>query len=145
MWVQTLGISLEDRNEGKTIAIAINESTVLKSYDYYKEHHVLRRETTETWLLSHPYSVAATLALSTSSAVLQKKFDGSPIVVLATVIEPDQYGHPTTYKMFSFTFTKNINSKIDWSGFDAEAFQTIVPDSHYTDWFTSHFVQEPLR
>jgi hypothetical protein len=66
-----------------------------------------------------------------------------PTKVVGELVEPDLYGHPETHPMFSFTFTSEMASKIDWEGFDAKSFQTIAPDFHYSPWFDRNYRSQP--
>ncbi len=141
-----ISITSESANAHKVYNIIINETELLDSFVYYKDIHALRQEATETYFRSHPYSMAASFALSASTSELHgqaAKFDGSPMIIVGMIIEPDEYGHATSHKMFSFTFTKNMDSKIDWDGFDAMAFQKIAPDFRYTSWFKQKLAEEP--
>jgi hypothetical protein len=69
--------------------------------------------------------------------------NGLPTTVFGELIESDLYGHPQRHPMFSFTFTSDMASKIDWEGFDAESFQDIAPDFHFSPWFEHNYRSQP--
>ena len=142
------GIALYPDNSGgkRSIHVVIDKTALLDSFGYWKEQKGIRTETTETEFRSHPYTYAAAIALYSVSAVMHGKtsmLSGLPTKVVGELVEPDLYGHQETHPMFSFTFTSTMASKIDWEGFDAESFQTIAPDFHYSPWFERNYRGQP--
>lgn len=145
------GISIYSEDGGKTssIRVVIDETELLDSFAYWKDAHGIRNEATETDFRLHLYSDAALFALYGGVAPSlhgnATRFHGSPIKVVGEIVEANQYGHSVHHQMFSFTFTKSLDSKIDWDGFDAMSFQTIAPDFHYTPWFEGKLRSEPFK
>ena len=142
------GIALyPDNSRGKrSIHVVIDKTALLDSFEYWKDIGGIRTDTTETELRSHPYTYAAAFALYSVSAVMHGKasmLSGLPTKVVADFVVLDLYGHRETHPMFSFTFTSTMASKIDWEGFDAELFQTIAPDFHYSPWFERNYRGQP--
>lgn len=138
----------DDEPTGKTIRVVVDEKLLLDNYQYWKDLHAVRSETTETYFRSHPYGLAASFALMSVAPFLSgffAPFDGAPATkIKGSLIEPDSYGQAVEHQIFSFTFTKKMNDKINWEGFNAESFQTIAPDFHYTPWFVRKYHSEPL-
>jgi hypothetical protein len=142
------GVALyPDNSEGKrSVHVIVDERELLDSFGYWKDKKGIRAETTETEFRSHPYTFSAAFALYGVSAVLHRvtsMLSGLPTKVFGEIIESDLYGHPQRHPMFSFTFTSDMASKIDWEGFDAESFQDIAPDFHYSLWFEHHYRSQP--
>jgi hypothetical protein len=142
------GFSVSSKNgsSGKSFRFAIDKREFLDSFDYWKDEQVLRRDTTETIFRSHPYTFASLFALSSVVPLLHgktAKFNWSPTKIVGEIVEADEYGYLVSHQMFSFTFTKSMDAKINWDGFDAKSFQTIAPDFHYTSWFEHKLHSEP--
>jgi len=144
------GISIYlEEGKATSIRVVIDKTEMLDSFLYWKDAHGMRSGATETEFRSHPYSYAAAFALyggvvpSLHGEVA--RFHGAPIKIFGEIIEADSYGHPVYHQMFSFTFNKNLNSRIDWDGFDAMSFQTIAPDFRYSSWFGSKIRSEPPK
>jgi hypothetical protein len=142
------GIALYPDNSGgkRSIHVVIDKTALLDYFGYWKEHKGIRTETTETEFRSHPYTYAAAFALYSVSAAMHgttSMLSGLPANVVGEIVEPELYGHPEKHPMFSFTFTSTMASKIDWEGFDAESFQTIAPDFHYSPWFERNYRDQP--
>jgi hypothetical protein len=138
------GIALYPDNSGgkRSIHVVIDKTALLDSFGYWKEHKGIRIEATETEFRSHPYTYAAAFAPYAASAAMHgspSMLSGLPTVVVGEIVEPELYGHPEKHPMFSFTFTSTMAAKLDWEGFDAESFQTIAPDFHYSSWFERNY------
>ena len=142
-----VGINSDIDPSGKrrVINVVINEKEMLDAYDFWKGHG-LRRETTETFFRSHPYSMGAAFALWSVVPTLHGRgriFERFPVSIIGSMIEMDDYGHSEPHEIFSLTLTADLGAKIDWDHFDAMAFQKIAPDFHYTEWFEQKFREEP--
>jgi hypothetical protein len=131
----------------RTINVVIDENELLDSYDFWKGNG-LRRETTETFFRSHPYSMGAAFALNSAKAALHGRgriFEGFPVTVIGSMIEVDDYGHAEKHEILSFTLTADLDAKIDWDHFNGEAFQKVASDFRFTEWFKQKFREEPLH
>lgn len=139
----------KNKNNGKEeLVTTIDKDEMLNSYSFWKKVGGLRPEATETDFRSKPYTYGAGFAVYSITGSLHgdnAKFDGNPLKVIGEIIQPDLYGHKVAHQIFSFTFTKKINDKIDWEGFDAMSFQKIAPDFHWTPWFETQYRTEPLK
>jgi hypothetical protein len=143
----TIKSDIDASGRKRVIDVVIDENELLDSYDFWKGHG-LRRETTETFFRSHPYSMGAGFALNSAKAALHGRgriFEGFPVMVIGSMIEIDDYGHAQPHEIFSFTLTADMDAKIDWDHFGGEAFQKIAPDFHFTEWFEQKFREEPLH
>jgi hypothetical protein len=125
-------------NNNLEMKVIVNKDKYLNSFYEWKNDKAFRSESTETEFRSHAYSYASLFALYAISSYLHgkaSKFTGSPINITGDFVEPDDYGHSNAHRMFSFTYTKSLDIKINWDEFDAGSFPKIAPDFHYTPWY----------
>jgi hypothetical protein len=143
----SINSDIDAAGKKRVINVVIDENELLDSYEFWKSNG-LRRETTETFFRSHPYSMGAAFALNTAKVALHGRgriFEGFPVTVTGSMIEIDDYGHTEKRKIFSFTLTADLDAKIDWDHFNGEAFQKVAPDFRFTEWFEQKFREEPLH